>query len=121
MEPTDGSPPNSMYMVSCGEMFPKPVMEKEDDKLQVPFKECKSCNHFFLKRRVLRFLLFAVPGEGVKYIAETTDGVLALTNYRIFVLRRQQEKSVPLGLIDTVQSRDLFHLIVNCKDANTVK
>lgn len=42
MEPTDGSPPNSMYMVSCGEMFPKPVMEKEDDKLQVPFKECKS-------------------------------------------------------------------------------
>lgn len=66
-----------------------------------------------------RFL--AVPGEGVKYIGETTDGVLALTNYRIFVLRRQQEKSVPLGLIDTVQIRDLFHLIVNCKDANTVK
>lgn len=66
-------------------------------------------------------LSIAVPGEGVKYIGETTDGVLALTNYRIFVLRGQQEKSVPLGLIDTVQSRDLFHLIVNCKDANTVK
>lgn len=41
MEPSDGSPPNSMYMVRCGEMFPKPVMEKEDDKLQIPFKECK--------------------------------------------------------------------------------
>lgn len=42
MEPTtDGSPPNSMYMVRCGEMFPKPSMEKEDDKLAIPFKECK--------------------------------------------------------------------------------
>lgn len=41
MEPTDGSPPNSLYMVRCGEMFPKPAMEKEDDKLIVPFKECK--------------------------------------------------------------------------------
>lgn len=41
MEPTDGSPPNSMYMVRCGEMFPKPAMEKEDDKLAVPFKERK--------------------------------------------------------------------------------
>lgn len=41
MEPTDGSPPNSMYMVRCGEMFPKPVMEKEDEKLGVPFKERK--------------------------------------------------------------------------------
>lgn len=62
-----------------------------------------------------------VPGEGVKYIGATLDGVLALTNYRIFVLRRQQENSVPLGLIDTVQSRDLFHLIISCKDANTVR
>lgn len=42
MEPTtDGSPPNSMYMVRCGEMFPKPPLEKEDDKLAIPFKECK--------------------------------------------------------------------------------
>lgn len=41
MEPTDGSPPNSMYMVRCGEMFPKPLMEKEDEKLGVPFKERK--------------------------------------------------------------------------------
>ena len=62
-----------------------------------------------------------MPGEGVRYIGETTDGLLALTNYRIFVSRRQQEKSVPLGLIDTVQSRDLIQLIVSCKDANTVR
>lgn len=45
MEPTDVSPPNSMYMVRCGEMFPKPNIEKEDDKLVVPFKECKCHNH----------------------------------------------------------------------------
>lgn len=88
----------------------------------IPFNECK----FFVAHLpplslTGRRSLFAVPGEGVKYISETTDGVLALTNYRIFVRREQQEKSVPLGLIDTVQSRDLFHLIISCKDANTVR
>ena len=49
MEPTDGSPPNSMYMVRCGEMFPKPAIEKEDDKLVVPFKERECGGNLFTR------------------------------------------------------------------------
>lgn len=56
-------------------------------------------------------------------MGRTDDGVLALSNYRIFLLKNSNnsETSVPLGLIESTQSRDLFHLILNCKDASTVK
>lgn len=64
-----------------------------------------------------------VAGESVKYLGQTDDGVLALSNYRLFLQKNSTgaETSVPLGLIESTQVRDLFHLIVNCKDASTVK
>ncbi|GAB0094965.1 myotubularin-related protein 3 [Sergentomyia squamirostris] len=105
MEGSDGSPPHSMWMVRVGELYPKPTLEKEDEKLTIPFTE--------------------LAGEGVKYIGRTSDGVLALSNYRIFLLKSSnntfQETSVPLGLIESAQVRELFHLVINCKDASTVK
>jgi len=69
------------------------------------------------------FFLLIVSGEGVKYLGHTDDGVLALTNYRLFLLKNStsSETSVPLGLIETSQVRDLFHLLISCKDASTVK
>ncbi|XP_058825823.1 myotubularin-related protein 4 isoform X2 [Topomyia yanbarensis] len=99
----DGSPQSSMCMVKAAELFPKPVLEKEEDKLSVRFAE--------------------LAGESVKYLGQTDDGVLALSNYRLFLLKNSTgaETSVPLGLIESTQVRDLFHLIVNCKDASTVK
>lgn len=59
----------------------------------------------------------------MKYLGRTDDGVLALSNYRLFLQRKStnEEISIPLGLIESLQSRDLFHLIVYCKDASTVK
>ncbi|XP_055676615.1 myotubularin-related protein 4 isoform X1 [Lutzomyia longipalpis] len=105
MEGSDGSPPHSMWMVRVGELYPKPTLEKEEEKLTIPFTE--------------------LAGEGVKYIGRTSDGVLALSNYRIFLLKSSsstfQETSVPLGLIESAQVRELFHLVINCKDASTVK
>ncbi|XP_065076097.1 myotubularin-related protein 4 isoform X3 [Ochlerotatus camptorhynchus] len=99
----DGSPQSSMCMVKAAELFPKPVLEKEEDKLTVRFNE--------------------LPGESVKYLGQTDDGILALSNYRLFLLKNSigAETSVPLGLIESTQIRDLFHLIANCKDASTVK
>jgi len=41
MEGSDGSPPASMFMVRAAELFPKPSVEREDDKIIVPFVECK--------------------------------------------------------------------------------
>lgn len=65
----------------------------------------------------------SVAGESVKYLGRTDDGVLALSNYRIFLQKSSTnvETSIPLGLIESAQSRDLFHLIIYCKDASTVK
>lgn len=64
-----------------------------------------------------------VAGESIKYLGRTDDGVLALSNYRIFVSMKSTafETYVPLGLIESVQVRDLFQLVVNCKDASTVR
>ncbi|XP_055914062.1 myotubularin-related protein 3 isoform X3 [Eupeodes corollae] len=103
MDGSDGSPPQSLCMIRAAELFPKPPMEKEDVQLTVPFTE--------------------LAGESVKYLGRTDDGVLALSNYRIFLLKNSinSETSVPLGLIESAQSRDLFHLVINCKDASTVK
>ncbi|XP_001648676.2 myotubularin-related protein 3 isoform X4 [Aedes aegypti] len=99
----DGSPQSSMCMVKAAELFPKPVLEKEEEKLTVRFNE--------------------LPGESVKYLGQTDDGILALSNYRLFLLKNSTgaETSVPLGLIESIQIRDLFHLTANCKDASTVK
>ncbi|XP_046803340.1 myotubularin-related protein 3 isoform X2 [Lucilia cuprina] len=103
MEASDGSPPPSLCMIRAAELFPKPQMEKEDLQLKVPFQE--------------------LAGESVKYLGRTDDGVLALSNYRIFLQKSSTnvETSIPLGLIESAQCRDLFHLIICCKDASTVK
>ncbi|XP_073835098.1 uncharacterized protein isoform X2 [Musca autumnalis] len=103
MEASDGSPPPSLCMVRAAELFPKPQMEKEDTELKVPFQE--------------------LAGESVKYLGRTDDGILALSNYRLYLQKPSTnvETSIPLGLIESAQSRDLFHLIVYCKDASTVK
>lgn len=37
----DGSPLSSLCMVRAAELFPKPQLEKEDDKLKIPLTECK--------------------------------------------------------------------------------
>ncbi|XP_039960196.1 myotubularin-related protein 4 isoform X1 [Bactrocera tryoni] len=103
MEGTDGSPPPSLCIVRATEFFPRLNMEKEDADLEVPYQE--------------------LAGEFVLYLGRTDDGILSLSTYRIFILKNStnSETSVPLGLIESLQIRDLFHLIINCKDASTVK
>jgi myotubularin-related protein 3/4 len=120
----DGSPPASMWMVHHrAESFPKPVLEKEDDKLTIPFNECKF-NLSFQCQLIAIISPSTVAGEGVKYLGTTDDGVLALSNYRLFLLKTTSaatEVSIPLGLIESAQIRDLFHLFINCKDASTIQ
>ncbi|XP_034486343.1 myotubularin-related protein 3 isoform X2 [Drosophila innubila] len=101
---SDGSPPPSICFIRAAESYPKSQMEKEDSQLIVPFQE--------------------LAGESIKYLGRTDDGILALSNYRIFLSKKATttfETYIPLGLIESVQVRDLFQLVVNCKDASTVK
>lgn len=65
-----------------------------------------------------------VAGEFVRYIGRSDDGVLALSNYRICLKSQtspETEISIPLGVIEYATTRDLFHLIISCKDASTFK
>lgn len=66
-----------------------------------------------------------VAGEHVRYIGRTDDGILALSNYRICLKSQtttpETEISIPLGVIEYVTVRDLFQLVVSCKDASTFK
>ncbi|ALC49253.1 CG3632 [Drosophila busckii] len=102
---SDGSPPPSICFIRAAESYPKTQMEKEDAQLLLPFQE--------------------LAGESIKYLGRTDDGVLAVSNYRIFLSKQTTSStfgtSVPLGLIESVQTRDLFQLVVNCKDASTVR
>lgn len=72
------------------------------------------------------FFLIQVVGEFVRYIGRTDDGILSLSNYRICLKSQtasssETEISIPLGVIEYVSVRDLFQLVVSCKDASTFK
>lgn len=63
-----------------------------------------------------------MAGEFVKYIGRTDNGILALSNYRICLKQETEtEISIPLGVIEYASIRDLFHLVISCKDASTFK
>lgn len=42
----DGSPLSSLCMVRAAELFPKPPLEKEDEKLKIPLTERNVKPHF---------------------------------------------------------------------------
>lgn len=62
-----------------------------------------------------------MPGENVKYLGRVENGILALSNYRIFLSNTSKhfEVSVPLRLIEVIQIKEMFTLIISCKDAVT--
>lgn len=62
-----------------------------------------------------------MPGESVKYLGRTENGILALSNYRLYLSNtfKNFEASIPLRLVETVQIKEIFTLIINCKDAVT--
>ncbi len=60
-------------------------------------------------------------GEFVTFLGRTSDGVIALSNFRLFVRQKKSFVNVPLGLIDIVDTREIFYLTIYCKDATTVR
>lgn len=122
----DGSPLSSLCMVHAEELFPRLVLEKDDENLKVPLTERKFKSLDVLKnsfKNGSNIFFFTVAGESVKYLGKTDDGVLAVSNYRFYLLKTStgSEISVPLGLIESASIFNLFTLIISCKDASTVK
>uniref|UniRef100_T1J5D9 Large ribosomal subunit protein P2 n=1 Tax=Strigamia maritima TaxID=126957 RepID=T1J5D9_STRMM len=60
-------------------------------------------------------------GEYVCYLGNTSDGVIAISNYRLFIHINETFFNIPLGLIEQVEIREIFYLFVHCKDARSVK
>jgi myotubularin-related protein 3/4 len=75
----------------------------------------KTKNYFCLS-----FIIFLVAGESVKYLGRWEHGILAISNYRFFIQHsKKSEISIPIKLIENVQIKDIFQLIIFCKDAVT--
>lgn len=62
-----------------------------------------------------------MAGESVKFLGRWENGILAMSNYRLFIQHstKLSEVSIPIRLIETVQIKDMFQLIIGCRDAVT--
>ncbi|CAL8276772.1 unnamed protein product [Arctogadus glacialis] len=95
----DGPP--SLEYIKAKDLFPQKELVKEDDSLQVPFP--------------------ALQGEGVEYLGRADEAVIAISNYRLHIKFKDSVINVPLGLIESVECRDMFQLHIICKDSKVVR
>uniref|UniRef100_A0A8C7P7N1 phosphatidylinositol-3,5-bisphosphate 3-phosphatase n=1 Tax=Oncorhynchus mykiss TaxID=8022 RepID=A0A8C7P7N1_ONCMY len=93
--------PPSLEYIQAKDLFPPKELVKEDDSLQVPFP--------------------ALQGEGVEYLGRANDTIIAISNYRLHIKFKDSIINVPLRLIESVESRDMFQLHIICKDSKVVR
>jgi len=87
--------------VQRSDLFPKKTLVTEDESLHVPFP--------------------LLSGEAVEFLGKIADGVIALSNFRLLIRFRGSFINVPLALVESVECRDIFYLIIYCKDATVAK
>ncbi|XP_044763378.1 myotubularin-related protein 3 isoform X2 [Coccinella septempunctata] len=90
--------PNSICQVERIEMYQLPPT---DPKLSLPFN--------------------LLEGEAVEHHGTSRDGLILITNYRLYLQITRNHHHVPLGLIETVEQKELFYLYIGCKDCRTYK
>ncbi|XP_029104914.1 myotubularin-related protein 4 isoform X4 [Scleropages formosus] len=103
--------PPSLEYIQAKDLFPQKELVKEDENLQVPFP--------------------VLQGEGVEYLGRANDAIIAMSNYRLHIKFKDSvvntppgvdsEISVPLRLIESVESRDMFQIHITCKDSKVVR
>ena len=96
---------NSMLHVRASELYPKKVLIETQESASIPSP-------------------FApLSGESIEHISRVTEGVLAVSNYRVYFQRSGKDGkgdfNIPLGLIECVEIKELFHIYFQCKDART--
>ncbi|XP_044260545.1 myotubularin-related protein 3 isoform X1 [Tribolium madens] len=96
MDTTDQ--PNSICHVQPIQMYPLPPLEPS---VSLPFK--------------------LLAGEAIFHHGKTVDGLIVLTNYRLYLQLGDSHHHLPLGLIESVEHRELFYLHIGCKDARTYR
>ncbi|KAL0994789.1 hypothetical protein UPYG_G00127180 [Umbra pygmaea] len=93
--------PPSLEYIQAKDLFPPKELVKEDDSLQVPFP--------------------TLQGEGVEYLGRADDAIIAISNYRLHIKFKDSIINVPLRLIESVESRDMFQLHITCKDSKLIR
>ncbi|PVD33089.1 hypothetical protein C0Q70_08538, partial [Pomacea canaliculata] len=93
--------PLSIDVVRRSDLFPPVILVSDDPNLQVPFP--------------------CLVGEQPRYIGRSAEGVITITNFRINVCQRKSFVNIPLRLVESVEIRDIFYLVLFCKDATTVR
>ncbi|KAL4660607.1 myotubularin-related protein 4 isoform X1 [Arapaima gigas] len=101
--------PPSLEYIQAKDLFPQKELVKEDESLQVPFP--------------------VLQGEGVEYLGRANDAIIAMSNYRLHIKFKDSvvnvsiliSLSVPLRLIESVESRDMFQMHITCKDSKVVR
>uniref|UniRef100_A0A8C6I5W1 phosphatidylinositol-3,5-bisphosphate 3-phosphatase n=1 Tax=Mus spicilegus TaxID=10103 RepID=A0A8C6I5W1_MUSSI len=93
--------PPSLEYIQAKDLFPPKELVKEEENLQVPFT--------------------VLQGEGVEFLGRATDALIAISNYRLHIKFKDSVINVPLRMIDSVESRDMFQLHIACKDSKVVR
>lgn len=93
--------PPSLEYIKAKDLFPQKELVKEDESLQVPFP--------------------VLQGEGVEYLGHAVEAIIAISNYRLHIKFKDSVVNVPLRLIESVESRDMFQLHIICKDSKVVR
>ena len=90
-----------MECILKSELFPKKSLVCEDESLHVPFP--------------------LLCGEAVEYLGRTAAGVIALSNFRLLIRSKDSFINVPLGMVESIECREIFFLNIYCKDATVVR
>uniref|UniRef100_A0A2K5EJ28 phosphatidylinositol-3,5-bisphosphate 3-phosphatase n=1 Tax=Aotus nancymaae TaxID=37293 RepID=A0A2K5EJ28_AOTNA len=93
--------PPSLEYIQAKDLFPPKELVKEEENLQVPFT--------------------VLQGEGVEFLGRAADALIAISNYRLHIKFKDSVINVPLRMIDSVESRDMFQLHISCKDSKVVR
>lgn len=102
----DGDGPASLQSilhVHASELYPKLQLVTEDESLNPPFTP--------------------LCGEFIEYLGRSAEGVLALSNYRLYhqISDSNTYYNIPLGLIEQIEVKEILYLHISCKDARVCR
>ncbi|XP_038061962.1 myotubularin-related protein 3-like isoform X2 [Patiria miniata] len=92
---------DSLVCLQSSEAFPLKPMVKDDPRLEVPYHQ--------------------LCGESVTFLGRASDAIIVLSSYRLLIRHKESFVNVPVMLIESVECRDLFYLVILCKDGKTYR
>ena len=100
--PQGSEEPSSLEVLSRHMLYPERPLHCDDSTVtKVPF----------------------VPllGEFPEFLDRTITGVVVLSEFRLLATQQNSFINIPVGLIDTVEVKELFTISIACKDATSFR